>query len=235
VSDHKDLEQDLVELALGEVAEPRRSELLSHLTGCLHCRAVYSEIVGAVDATVPAAPEAQPPAGFDARVLAALGIGGAATSTGRHSRLGRYGWSARSTSSRLLLAAAAVVLAAAGGFAGASVLSGDDADEPAVAQPAPLAANTTVLETGDGERVGTTAVAWMHERRVLVVSVHDAPVGVPYNCRVRLAEGQAKVLGRWTASSEDGGTWVMPAPQGQLTALELVLDSGKVWSTARLP
>jgi anti-sigma factor RsiW len=234
VSDHRELEQDLVEMALGEVAEPRRSELLSHLTGCLRCRATYSDVVAAIDATITAAPEAQPPAGFEARVLASLGIESAAQ-TGPVERL------TRSRTSRLLLAAAAVVVAVAAGALGASALQDGDPGDPgdpgdtaaAVAPGLPEA--TTVLHTGDGEDVGTASVAWMHERRVLVVSVHTAPVGVAYSCRVKLSEGDSRVLGRWEASSTDGGVWVMPAPQGDLNALELVTDSGEVWSSARLP
>lgn len=228
MSDHREIEHDLVELALGEVAEPRRSELLSHLTGCLRCRAMYTEVVGAIDATVPAAPEAQPPAGFDLRVLAALGIDGA--DAGPVRRLGRL------SRPRMLLAAAAVVLVAAAGAVGAASLLDDSGSGPddVAAGPATLAQGTSVLTTGDGERVGTAALAWMHESRVLVVSVSDAPVGVPYSCRVRLAEGGARTLGTWQASSPDGGTWVVPAPQGDVNAIELVTDSGHVWSSARL-
>jgi hypothetical protein len=105
--------------------------------------------------------------------------------------------------------------------------------EPTVETP--VAAGTSLLETGDGEQIGTVAEAWMHEDRVLVVSVSNAPVGVAYTCRVHLAEGAMKRLGRWEASSPEGGTWVMRAPQGDISTLELVTDSGKVWSSARLP
>ena len=75
----------------------------------------------------------------------------------------------------------------------------------------------------------------MHEDRVLVLAVSKAPVGVRYTCRVQLAEGQTKNRGRWQASSPEGGTWVVPAPQGDINGIELVTDSGQVWSSARLP
>jgi hypothetical protein len=221
VSEHRETDQDLVELALGEVSEPRRSALLSHLTGCIRCRATYAEIVGAIDATVPAAPEAQPPAGFDLRVLSALGI----AAPGGTAPVRRV---AHLVAPRVLLAAAAVVLVVAAGIWGGTTLLDDPAQ-------APVASGTAVLETGDGDQIGTAAVAWMHESRVLVVSVGEAPVGVTYTCRVRLAEGQTQELGRWEASSPDGGTWVVPAPQGDISAIDLVTDSGEVWSSARLP
>ncbi len=230
MSEHRGLEEDLVALALGEVAEPRRSELLSHLTGCLRCRATYAEIVGALDATIPAAPEVQPPAGFDARVLTAIGI----ESPGQGGPVRQL---TRRTSPRLLLAAAAVVLVATGALVGVRSLldNGPATPETQVAAEPSLPEGSSVLWTGDGEEVGTAAVAWMHDRRVLVVSVSTAPVGVRYSCRVRMAEGDVRVLGRWEAASAEGGTWVMPAPQGDLNSIELVTDSGAVWSSAHLP
>lgn len=222
MSDHRELEQDLVELALGEVAEPRRSELLSHLSECIQCRAKYTDIVGAIDATVSAAPEAQPPAGFDLRVLSALGIGTAPAPTLGQRIAGLF-------SARSLLAAAFVVLVLlAGVWAGVSMFDESQSQTP-------VASGTAVLHTSDGDGIGTVAEAWMHENRVLVVAVSKAPVGVRYTCRVRLTEGQTKDLGQWEASSPEGGTWVVPAPQGDINGIELVTDSGQVWSSARLP
>lgn len=221
--EHRNFEQDLVELALGEVAEPRRSELLSHLSGCLRCRASYGDVVSAIDATVPVAPETQPPAGFDVKVLAAMGIDAPGqTAARRHLR--------RLATGRSLLAAAAIVLAVAAGIWTGGLLQ----DQPGANQQ-PVAADSVVLHTGDGERVGVATVAWMEDSRVLVVSVNDAPVGVPYSCRVQLADGQSEVLGRWEASSTGGGTWVMHAPQGELNTIELVHTSGAVWASAQLP
>jgi anti-sigma factor RsiW len=230
VSEHQVYEQDLVELALGEVSEPRRSHLLSHMTGCLRCRATYHEVVSAVDAVVPTAPEAQPPAGFDLRVLSAMGVG-ANGAVRRPST-----WFSRVTPGRVMLAAAAVVLiAAVGVVAGGSLLGGTGGNQAPPAAAPVLAADSAALETGDGATVGTAAVAWMHEDRVLVVQLNQAPVGVRYRCRVHMAEGKSMVLGQWQPSSPHGGTWVMPAPQGDLNGVQLVTDSGQVWSSAWLP
>jgi anti-sigma factor RsiW len=228
VSEHRVYEQDLVELALGEVSEPRRSQLLSHLTGCLRCRATYHEVVSAVDAVVPTAPEAQPPAGFDLRVLSAMSIG-----TNHVAR--PTTWLSRFTPGRMLLAAAAVVLIATFGVIGGGALLGGNGEQQSPGSGPLLAADSAVLETGDGASVGTAAVAWMHEDRVLVVQLNQAPVGVRYHCRVKMAEGNTMVLGRWQASSAQGGTWVMPAPQGDVSGVALVTDSGQVWSSAWLP
>lgn len=233
MSEHPEMEQDLVELALGEVAEPRRSELLSHLSACQACREAYAEIVAAIDATVPAAPEAQPPAGFDLKVLHALGIG---SGTARPvERIGSL------LTPRRMLAAAAVALVAGVGAASATVaLLGEQEGDTgqsivATGDARDLAEDTVALHTGDGSRVGTASLAWMDESRVLVVSVSHAPVDVRYSCRVSLAWGGKRTLGHWQASSENGGTWVMQAPQGELNSVELVTDDGTVWSAATLP
>ncbi len=229
MSDHTVYEQDLVELALGEVSEPRRSQLLSHLTGCLRCRATYHEVVSAVDAVVPTAPEAQPPAGFDLRVLSAMGIGSSAGA-------GPRAWSSRFSPGRALLVAATVVLIAAVGMAaGNALFSGPDAQRQRITAAPALAPDSAVLTTSDGTSVGTAAVAWMHESRLLVVQLNQAPVGVRYRCRVQMAEGKTEVLGQWQASSVHGGTWVMPAPQGDLNGIKLVTDSGQVWASTWLP
>lgn len=229
MSEHAVHEQDLVELALGEVSEPRRSQLLSHMTGCLRCRATYHEAVSAVDAVVPTAPAAQPPAGFDLRVLSAMGV---ESSNG----VGPTRWITHNGTARLLLAAAAVLLVVAVGVVGSSALLGGGGTSNPQPTAGPLvAADSAVLKTGDGTTVGTAAVAWMHEDRVMVVQLNQAPVGVRYRCRVTMAEGNTKVLGQWTPSSARGGTWVMPAPQGDLNGIQLVTDSGQVWSSAWLP
>lgn len=219
--EHREMDQLLVGLALGEVAEPERGELLSHLSSCGHCRTTYAEIVEAVDATITAAPKAQPPAGFDLRVLSALGIQDDRP-RGPVARMGRL------VRPRTLLAAAALLIAVAAGAWGGATLLDDGPD-------ASLAGDTTVLWTDDGDQVGTASVAWMHSDRVLVVSVNQAPVGVEYTCRVQLAEGVTRDLGRWSASSPGGGTWVVPAPDGDLNSIQLVTDSGAVWSQGRLP
>src|SRR5262245_12703303 len=66
-------DDELVELALGDIDEPRRSQLIRHLVDCAQCRSAYDAIAIAVDAVLPAAPEIAPPVGFDQRVLTRIG------------------------------------------------------------------------------------------------------------------------------------------------------------------
>src|ERR671910_863930 len=60
------------ELALGTAGGPERAEALQHASECGPCRALIGELAEAADALPLLAPEAEPPPGFEERVLAAL-------------------------------------------------------------------------------------------------------------------------------------------------------------------
>ncbi|HMF03502.1 MAG TPA: hypothetical protein VKH17_01715 [Acidimicrobiia bacterium] len=60
------------ELALGIVGGPERAEALEHTSECGPCRAFVGELAEAADALPLLAAEAEPPPGFEERVLAAL-------------------------------------------------------------------------------------------------------------------------------------------------------------------
>jgi predicted anti-sigma-YlaC factor YlaD len=60
------------ELALGTVGGPDRAEALEHTSECGPCRAFVGELAEAADALPLLAAEAEPPPGFEERVLAAL-------------------------------------------------------------------------------------------------------------------------------------------------------------------
>jgi anti-sigma factor RsiW len=215
-------DHELVELALGELGEPHRSQLVRHLVSCPQCRADYDGVLAAVDATLPAAPQIAPPVGFEQRVLATIGgLATAEASTRPPQRRPR---------GRLLLAAAAAVLAAVAGGAAAIAIWGDDT------APAPvLTADSAALRTGDGEVVGTAAVSSIDGQPVVVVSISRPAVGIPYHCRVVLEDGRNVDAGRWTVNDPGGSTWITHAPKGHIVGMELVTDDGRVWSKARMP
>jgi predicted anti-sigma-YlaC factor YlaD len=60
------------ELALGIVGGPERAEALQHASECGPCRALVGELAEAADALPLLAAEAEPPPGFEERVLTAL-------------------------------------------------------------------------------------------------------------------------------------------------------------------
>ena len=63
------------ELALGILSGAERAEVLLHVNGCSRCQAYVAELTEAADAIPQLAPEAEPPPGFEARVLQRLGAG----------------------------------------------------------------------------------------------------------------------------------------------------------------
>jgi hypothetical protein len=223
-------DHELVELALGELGEPYRTPLIRHLVSCTQCRGDYDDILAAVDATLPAAPEIAPPVGFEQRVLSKIGVLATAKATAEATTEAAERPPRRRPRGRLLLAAAAVVLAAlAGGITAVTIWGDDAASEPV------LTAHSAALRTGDGEVVGTAALSSVDDKPVVVVSISDPPIGVPYHCRVMLGSGRTVDSHSWTDETPGGSTWIIHVPEGHIVNLEVVTDDGRVWSSAQMP
>ena len=62
------------ELALGIVDGEERAEALRHLTGCADCRRAVEELSEVADDLLMVAPVQEPSAGFESRVVAAMGL-----------------------------------------------------------------------------------------------------------------------------------------------------------------
>ena len=67
------LGDDVVEFVLGTVDGDRRARMAAHVLRCAACRHEYDELAATVEDLLPAVPGAQPPLGFDERVLARIG------------------------------------------------------------------------------------------------------------------------------------------------------------------
>jgi hypothetical protein len=65
---------DLALLALGTLSGRDRAIVLSHLEGCASCSEEVEQLSLAADALLPLAPQVNPPAGFEVRVLERMGI-----------------------------------------------------------------------------------------------------------------------------------------------------------------
>ncbi len=122
--DCSDVEALAAELALGIVSGAERAAALEHLAGCGACRARVDELSEVADELLLLGPEREPPAGFEGRVLNAMGMTPPSTEGGvRPLRPGRR------FSSRTLAIAAAVliVVGAVGAFIGNWVAPGQSA------------------------------------------------------------------------------------------------------------
>jgi len=233
---HLHLDEDtLVELALGTLSSDAQAAGLRHLATCPACRSEYDELAAAVDGTLVASPAVAPPTGFEARVLAGIGAGRTDVSP-------RPRWSPRHPSPRpsrrpsarpslrpsrwpLLAAAALVVGVLLGGWAGSALRSPEPAYSPA--------AGAVALRTASGDDVGEVFPGKYAGRDVLVMRVDGGP-GRHYTCRLQLADGSTRDAGEWSLPESGSAVWIIDAPAG-VTGVEMVADSGTVWSSAELP
>ena len=205
-------EDDLLELSLGNLSSDAEASVLQHVNSCLPCRASYDEISRTLDATLPASPAVAPPAGFESRALARIGI--------RETL--------RTRASRrlpLLVAAAAVVGVAVGAVTAAAILDRDSSP------PTIEAGDSGALLKGDGTLVGSVVRSQYDGDDVLIMRIDDGPPGVHYTCRLRLADGSARTTGEWTVPDSGKAFWIVADPS-DVASVELVTDSGKVWADA---
>lgn len=220
MTDRHPSDDELLDLVLGQTTK-RTDEIAEHLMACRRCREEHDALSRTVDHSLAAAPRIAPPPGFDASVLDAFRAEHPARSTPRWSR-------------RLALAAAACAAGIVLGVAG-TLLVGPAPDGPAA--DSERSTPSTPLVTGDGTRVGSVAVSYLDERRIIVVAIGQGGgetrygTGDEYECRLRLTDGDTVTLGQWSVPAT-GTMWVMPAPAGTAERLELVDDTGDVWSTA---
>ena len=204
----------LVDLALGELPADAAAATLQHVDACAACRTTYDAACRALDETLAASPAIAPPAGFESRVLARLGV-----------RPAGAGWTRRGAP---LLAAAAAVGVLIGSVATATLLH--DESPPTRS----TSAWASELRTPAGDTVGSVLTGSSRGREVLVIEVAGGPPGESYTCRLRLADGSTRAAGTWTVPASGDALWVVARPSG-LAGVEMVATgSGEVWSSARM-
>ncbi len=204
------LGDDVVELVLGTVDGDRRARMAAHVLRCATCRHEYDELAATVEDLLPAVPGAQPPIGFDERVLARLPVATPAPASPT-SRRRWWLWTA---------VAAAAVIALFVPFAIWN--SRDDGDAGEVA---------TLHLSRDGTAVGTVSVSELDGRGVMVVALVGAPEDVSYYCRIRFADGSSVESESWPAGN---GAWIVPLDDThEVTSVDVLPDgTEKVWSAA---
>lgn len=212
-------EDRILELALGQVTGPDRDELTAHLAACPACRQDYADLATAIEQTLSAVPRIAPPAGFEAKVLGAL-----------HTQQSP----AVPTSSRrraLLPVAAATVI---GLIAGAGLALGLTDEEDPGADQVVVATGASPLTTSAGADVGRVSRSLDQGSPVLVVEVSDGPSGNRYLCRLLLTDGTTQDVGEWELDPQRPNSWVVRAAEPGVRGVQLIGESGKVWSSAEL-
>ena len=111
--------EPLAELALGIASGEQRARVLAHVADCPDCRRLLGELTRVGDELLQLAPEHEPPAGFELRVLERL-----APPSRRRRPLGRLGLRGRRAA--IAAATAAALAGAAGATAGVLVATHDE-------------------------------------------------------------------------------------------------------------
>ena len=140
------LENLAAELALGTVSGAERASALDHLAGCRPCRSLVDQLARAADSLLLLAPEAEPPPGFESRVMSRIAPATRARSGRRR---------------RVLVGVAAAALVAALSGAGAAMV--DDDRRPADIR--------TALVSDDQGRWTCRALVYGDDPTWLVVSL----------------------------------------------------------------
>jgi hypothetical protein len=220
--DCPDADLMLDELALDVLPGDRRAPLLAHVEQCGHCRHLLDQLTGTADDLLLAAPAADPPAGFDDRVLERIDASGP-----RSAR--RWPDRASWRSSGRVAAAAAVVLLAIGGVSGAVIgrsagPSGETGEQ----------FRTVQLISASGAPVGdvstyTGSSPWFFMR------VEGPLPDATYRCVLDLDDGRTVPIGRlWAVKGHGGWGDHVSVDPGRAIAARLLDPDGATVATARL-
>ena len=211
-----DVEALAAELALGLVAGPARAEALAHIETCAACRSLVDSLSATADELVLLAPSAEPPSGFEDKVLAAV-------SAVRPIDRARSERQRRRWPPVAAVAAAVVALVVIGGIA---------------VTRSPASVHEADMRTASGRVVGDAYLhggdpAWVFVAVPGWTEARGNGVAKRYEVRLTLHDGSTRLL---PGGDLDGGNgaWgtVVPVDPGQIREVALVDDDGTVWCSA---
>jgi hypothetical protein len=215
---------ELAELALGVLTGRERARALAHVDSCPRCAEELEQLSRAADTMLQAAPDAEPPMGFEVRLFERMGV----SDSPRRER--RHRWSPRWVPAGVAAAAAAV--AALGVGLGVTLTS-----------------SSPPVSVAQGHARGTVESAnLVHDRRTVGHVVYfngpkpwmsmmlaDAGVQGQVNCVVVSKDGVTHTVGTFTAHA-GYGAWFAPlhVNPDDLRTAKVVSPSGTVLATAWL-
>jgi hypothetical protein len=209
-SAHEETRGVAAELAMGVATGVERGRALSHLEGCHECRAYVAGLADARDELLLLAPEREPAAGFESRVLAHLI---------RPARPARW--------RRILSLSVAASVAAAAGVGGAWLATRSDRQAAALFRTALERADgvylgVEVLRQPDGTRAGHVAVYLGRPSWIFVVIDEGFPVGT-FDVEVVGRSGDRQPAGT-VAIDQDrrGAGLVLPTGIEQIASVVLI-------------
>ena len=210
--------EELSELALGVLTGRDRARVLVHVESCPRCAEELEHLSRAADAVVQAAPDAEPPMGFEVRLFERMGV----TDVHSKRRLRSPRWVAG------VLAAAAAVIALAVG------LSVSFSSAPPSLNAVRPHGNVAANLVEHGVTVGRVATFGGPHPWMSMMLVDSGAQGT-VNCIVVTSDGRRHQVGTFEAK-EGYGAWVAPLHVDPTTirSAEVVAPSGTVVATAAL-
>jgi hypothetical protein len=196
------------ELALGVLPGRERAAAVAHLQHCAECRAYIRDLSPMADGLLDLVPAAEPPPGFESRVLRRMGL---PTRPPWH-RLGR-----------ILAAATAAAALALGGWAVGNASA-----------PTTHSALRTAVLTAQGRHIGeayayTGPSPWLY----MTLDADEIADDPTVRCQVVRADGSISTVG--TFRMDDGyAHWGSPFParSSPVTAVRLLAPEGSVLATS---
>jgi hypothetical protein len=218
------------ELALGVLTGRERAQALAHLDRCDACRAEVRQLTLTGEELLGLLPSAEPPAGFETRVLARIGIEAPAPAPAAKPRGWRLPhWFAPGSPgiTRRMLATAAVVAALAVAVVGGWGLRSTTAPATASSQ-----LTTAALVSPNHQSAGKIFL-YNGTQRWLYMSVDMSSVSGSVTCQVVGKDGHVTTVGSfWVTNGY--GSWGSPTPTGTgpLAGARLIGANGTVLATA---
>lgn len=200
------------ELALGILGGPERSDALDHISRCGACRTLLADLTEAADALPLLAPEAEPPQGFEQRVLVAI--------DGRRRR------SFRRVASVAGVAAAAAILSIVG-----VRLVEQTQEHPKSTTRAARTVESAPMVGASGVNVGKVFVS--DGRPASMVLTVEYLLAGTYTIELRPAQGHAQRIGSLRID-RGHGSWHGVVETRRDASIALVDAAGAVACEARL-
>jgi hypothetical protein len=210
-----EFDEQLEELAVGDLDESARRIALDHAAACRRCRQRLDDLLGITAAMLEFAPHREPPAGFENRVLDRLD--------------GQRAVSHRRVIGRWLAVAAAVAALIVSVGAGFAAGRRQDATSEA-------SARSGAIETADGSTVGSIRLVRAAQPYALVTIDHAQPQSAVVRCELVFGDGSVETIGTWGYGDIRNRVWAVGIDDHMVsaTSMRLVDESGALLATAQL-
>lgn len=215
------MSDELGELALGILTGEDRAGVLAHLEGCERCSTELGELTAVADRLTMDGPEADPPAGFELRVLE------------RIQEQPRRPWLSSRRRTQAVMAVAAAALALLAAFAVGRATERRRSPSPTRSAAPALGSGLRVAELTAAGKARGEVYAYSGRSPWLLVTVSDLPAGSSVTCEVTTASGTELRLGTfWLPSGH--GSWAtgLPVAPGALRSAQVTAASGAVLARA---